>query len=640
MALTPEQTQAILRAKAQGLTKEQAIAQAFSKTPQRPGAAPGRFADAGQDVVETGKGVYNSLRQRVLDTQSVVANPTPGGIATVGGNIPGAVGDIVGGLVTGAAKVGMRQSEEDAVAAKVGSAVNATGVPEAISNTTPETQRNLRAGSGFLDLIGLGVAGKAKSMLTRTPDVKAPGIATPDAPAPRLTDEQVVQTAQQTLQKQADAALDPRAKEEAARAAMSFGERYIGLEPDVKARLQEMGPQKLQEYLDAVHLRNVDDTAPTPYEIGSRNVENAETKLNTVLNDTGSGIGQTRAKLATYKYPQPAIDTIESTFKRELTRLKLNVVNGEVVQPKGTISSASAGDVAALNNLYKDLLTFKQSPTLANGIDLRKNLDAKVKFGKSARDVSNEVDPLSRSVRRVIAEESAKVVGNDAAAELAKYSDFMDAYGDLKSFTERAAGGEYLLRLVLSGRGGDARKLIQTVKEYTGIDLMNDATAMKVVTDVIGNDSTKNLFRQEVSKAGYDVATVVSGSPLGIAEVAYRRLVEYKIDAEEVLKKAAASGITPETLAKAGTAGTLGIIAATVAEDDSDAALGMMLIGMAALTPAAKIIQIDDFVKTQTKRLENMRGEGMSVNNPQYMKIEDSIAKLNKERAALLKAGD
>jgi hypothetical protein len=168
--------------------------------------------------------------------------------------------------------------------------------------------------------------------------------------------------------------------------------------------------------------------------------------------------------------------------------------------------------------------------------------DGKIKFGKSASEVSNSVDPLSRSVRTAIADEAAKIVGPSNAAELTDYSDFMDAFGDLKSYTDRAAGGEYLLRLVLSGRGGDSRKLIEIVKKYTGIDLMNDATAMKVATDVLGNDNTKNLFRQDIQRAGLDAASVLTGNPIGWGSIAWKWAVEKGIDPEEVLKKAAAGG--------------------------------------------------------------------------------------------------
>ena len=307
----------------------------------------------------------------------------------------------------------------------------------------------------------------------------------------------------------------------------------------------------------------ISDTAPTPYEVGGTNVAKAEADLTKILQDTGRGIGQIREKLATFQVGNPGVVSIEKAFSNSLSDLNLTIRNGKVVKTPGAITPVEGGDLSALNKLYQDLKSFKQSPTVSKAIELRKNFDGRIKFGKSARDVSNNVDSLSRQVRKVIAKEAAKVVGKQNAAELTKYSDFMDAFGDLQSFTNRAAGGEYLLRLVLSGRGAEARKLIKTIKEYTGTDLMNDATAMKVSTELLGNEQTRNLFRQEVSNAGYDAAALISGSPTGVLSVIGKRLLDKGIDVEDVLKKAAAAGG--------------GVFALNLMLDEEDLSTAMML---------------------------------------------------------------
>jgi hypothetical protein len=296
----------------------------------------------------------------------------------------------------------------------------------------------------------------------------------------------------------------------------------------------------MREYIDVVNTRNVRDTVPTVQEYGGSYVGKAADAMQGKLTETGSAIGKTRTKLATYQAPIDDVTRIESSFADQLSKLNLELKGGIVQQKPGTISRVSAsGDVKVLQDLYQGLVTFKQSPTLTNLIDLRSSFDSKINFAKRSSEVSNSVDPLSRQVRKDIADTAAKIVGKENAADLKRYSDFMDAYNDIHSFTERAAGSEYLLRLVLSGRGGEARQLIQTVKEYTGIDLMDHATMMQVTLEMLGNSAQKNLFRQEATKAGLDVARLLGGDPSGAAATLFDKTMDRVLNPEKILKEAA-----------------------------------------------------------------------------------------------------
>lgn len=560
MALTFKQQQALINAKEQGLTREQAFARVFEmpKTERR----AGRFSDIGEDIATTARGTFSGIQRRLGDVRDAARAPgqeaarirQEGGTfgdairggadelldipLVAGGNLVGSAVDIAEAPFMAAGRAALTQDEEEAVGGAVQSAMNATGLPQKLAEQTPRTQRNVIAGLSLFEGATAGVgAAVSRPFLGKVQDTVKKVTRRTDTPN---TADDVVEQAQLSLERQAaDTTLSPRVREEAQNAALTFKERYIGLTPDVKNRLQEMGEDKLKEYLDAVHIRNIDDTAPTPYEVGARNVQETQKILEQKLNDTGSEIGRTREQLAKIRVPQTRVEEIDRTFRESINNLDLQIRKGEVLPRANGITPASQGDINALNSLLNDLNTFKQSPTVENAIKLRKNFDAKIKFGKSARDVSNEVDPLARSVRAKIAETAADTVGKEKAELVTQFSEFMDAYGDLQSFTSRRAGGEYLLRLVLSGRGGEARRLIQTIKDYTGVDLMNDATAMKVATETLGNDNTRNLFRQEVSRAGYDAAAVLSGSPTGVVQVVGQRVLDRMVDPEDVLEKAA-----------------------------------------------------------------------------------------------------
>ena len=318
---------------------------------------------------------------------------------------------------------------------------------------------------------------------------------------------------------------------------LNVGEKVIGLTKDVKRRISGK-TSKMQEYIDIAKTRNVDDLAPTPYEYGSQQVRKAVAEMENVLNTTGSKIGQTRTKLGTYKADTTQLAKIENVLNQQADKLNLRIDKGLISQKAGTVAKVGTGDIKALQEIYDNLLTVKSSPTLKNLIDFRGSVDSRINFGKMAREVSGEIDPLARQVRKQIADVGAELVGKTEAQNLAKYSEFMDAYNGLLSYTNRQAGGEYLLRLILSGRGGEARTLVNTIKEFTNIDLMDDATMMKLVTDYLGNEGQKNLFRQEITKAGLDANRILRGDVTGIVGSAVEKAGDVLFDPEKVLLEA------------------------------------------------------------------------------------------------------
>lgn len=326
---------------------------------------------------------------------------------------------------------------------------------------------------------------------------------------------------------------------EQATAQPSVMEKWAGVSPDIKNRIA--GKQdKLKEYFDVAHARNNFDTVPTPLEYGARNVDMAVSKMESLLNDTGSQIGQFRNKINTYKTNIDNVKRIEASFNNQLLKLNLEIKGGTVRQKAGTITRVnSQSEIAVLNDLLKELQIIKQSPDLQRLIDFRNLFDSKINFAKSARDISNSLDPVSRAMRKGIADVAAQIVGKSEAANLAKYADFMDAYNNLRSFTDRKAGAEFLLKQVLSERGGTSRAIIQTIKETTDIDLMDDAVMSSIATDLIGNARQKGLFRQEITKAGLDAASLITGNASGAIGLMFNFLKKGLLNEEKQFLKAA-----------------------------------------------------------------------------------------------------
>lgn len=550
-AFTPDQVRSYNRFRATGFTPEKSLSLVLSPTPTRKTKEEKVKEEDG--ILFGKKSLLSSITDGATDLgqgfQNVADDAEKFGTAQALLQSPIRV---LAGLARGTGRVigGALETVDDLT----GEVVSGAAMPPLTSVLQTETAQDV---IGYLDRVnqkGRGLPGDILEILTAvagTQLLKGPiaevkavirgaGNSLDDflKPVVREAAEDVVEVAPLTATgviRETAEALAPK---------LTLKERAIGITPDVKGRLQEAGEDLTRQYIDIAKTRNVTDTiidgsgnripAPTPYGFAAQRAEAAATELQRLVSETGSVIGKTRERLSTYKATIDQMGVIEKRLVTEVENLNLTITNGKVVRTRG-IQSVSDGDVRAIQDIYDNLKVVKESQKLPDLIEFRSAVDQNIKFGKRASEVSDAIDPLSRALRREVAEVAATVVGKTQAAELAKFSDFMDALADLRSFTDRRAGGEYLLRLVSSGRGDEARRLVETIREYTGIDLMNDATLMTKVTDLIGNDAQKNLFRQEISKAKLDAQAVLSGSPMTMGARAIERTIDFLTDAEEIL---------------------------------------------------------------------------------------------------------
>lgn len=321
-------------------------------------------------------------------------------------------------------------------------------------------------------------------------------------------------------------------------AELTIRDRWAGISPDIKKRIQGKG-EKLKSYFNVAHARNLDDRIPTPLEFATKQVDRAEEALNNVLSDTGSSLGKFREKIKGYRIAIPEIEKVAGDFDNELFRLNLEVKNNAIYQVKGKAQKIGSGEKNLLQTLRDNLLTLKQNPTVEGIIENRMIFDDRINFAKQSRDVSSILDPISRRIRTSLAELNRKTVGKLESKTIDEYSLLREALKELEGYTQKRSGAEFLLKRVLSERGGQPREILNVINKYTGIDLMDDATMAQIATDLIGNSRQKGLFRQEIEKAGLDVAAFLSGNKLGAVQALLKSGKNLVVDTEKQFMRAA-----------------------------------------------------------------------------------------------------
>ena len=570
MALTPQEIEVVKKLKAEGKTTSEIMGFIGGSRGGRPSSISTSSPEMAQqsdflkDAWETTKNVGKTLYgagQNVAESykasQTGERNPIAAGF-DIAGDIVGGVSKAAGDVILGAGKMALSQESEDKVADTVKGVIQpiaespeVKSLVEKFQSLDEYTKQNLRTagniGMALVDILTLkggGAAIDAGTDALKTGTKTLTSIFTDSAPLKTVDDIVEFAASKQEALKPVEQTVKGTTRTVAEQTApkLSIKEEMIGLDPAIKRQLNG-ATKETKEAIDVAIAHNLDSNNPTLMEYLGDNVRKAADEMEKLLNDTGSQIGKARQKLATYEAGIDDVKSIEDVFRKEADRLNLSITeDGRMVPKKGTVAKVtSQGDVKALETLYREFRTVKESPRLTNLLDFRNLVQTNIKFGQTAREISNLVDPLARKVRSSVADILAKIVGKSEAGRLQEYTDFIDAFTDIKGFTDRRAGGEYLLRNVMSGTGGEARTIINTIRNFTGRDLMTDATLLGVVTDLFGNKTQKTLLTQAMENAGLSSVRLLKGDPTATLPVLGNWLKQKFVDPEKILLEATKS---------------------------------------------------------------------------------------------------
>lgn len=541
-------------------------------------------------VVKTGVEFAQSIKPERVEALKDITKNTLQGQTSVGeaklqavGNIAGMVNDYTGEKIGSVAKMiysALPQKAKTAIK-DTGSAIISSSVGRGAEATVekwndfakkyPNVAKDLAAAGNITmlagDVVGATETAKAVGQLAKTTGkslksvgtgVKSFGKDIIDLPSAVKKDLSVISskadsllTGKKAIPKDIDVAkiisknydeLTPAEKLIKAQAEapeLNIKEVLVGMRPDEKKMLMGNG-KEFGEYLDIAKTRNLDNLAETPLEYAAKRVDEAENKLSELLNSTGNEIGDFRKKVADVKVPEADVAKISDVFNSNLAKINLEIVDGKIQPIAGKVAKTlSTNDISTLQELYDNMSVFTNNPTLENAIDTRGLFDSMINYKKGIGEVSDKVDPLSRAVRAEIAKVNASIIGPEEAAKLTEYSNMIEQLNELRTYTKSRSGAEFLLKRVLSERGGKPKELLSAVEKYTDMNLIKDATFSKIATELIGNADQKGLLEQTIKNAGVGASVIMRGNPTKLIESAISKGVSAFVSPEDVYRAAA-----------------------------------------------------------------------------------------------------
>jgi hypothetical protein len=267
-----------------------------------------------------------------------------------------------------------------------------------------------------------------------------------------------------------------------------------------KRTLMDADDLKL-EYMKQFTKSLQDNRIPTVYSLGRERMERAMTMLRNKLTNTGDELGKFREKISTVRVSPDVLDPVVKSFDDEIANKGLRIVNGEIVEIPGRKSALNANERTQLLEMRNDLIDIKANPDLQMLIDVRSKIDSDLNFLKDRRDISNNLDPIGKKIRKQLARINADAIGKEQAGVLQRYSELSDILDNYRKSTSRGNNMEFFLKKIMSERDTSPKGLAEQLKRETGIDLIQDATIIDDITSYLAPKNMRSRFEQEIGRA-------------------------------------------------------------------------------------------------------------------------------------------
>ncbi len=368
----------------------------------------------------------------------------------------------------------------------------------------------------------------------------------------------------------------------------AFRKGLSGITPQVESILKELpDATKVKKFVGATQARAQNIRNPSTEEVAAQGVNKAGNIIKNKLSLVGKQIGEIKEKIAGKAIGQ--VDDVITRFQTDINKrfgleLKRTLKEAEGL-PKGKLfeftkpikdkfkesikpikdrlRDVSPADQKRLLDIFKNLNNLKKKPNVGGASDVIKNLDDLVDFSKIDQFGVNR-DPLKGLLASLRGQINEKV--RSSSSQLAKVNDQFSKLKELESFLAEQAGkdlqrGELLLKRVFSGdKSREAVKLLNQIKEETGLDLVQDAALARFAIEQFGTEAEKSLLSQALQfgargKTGL-IEKGVEAAIKGVTRVKPEKLAEKIITGKEAAKGVVRRGTKAITEAAAVKAAT------------------------------------------------------------------------------------
>jgi len=263
-----------------------------------------------------------------------------------------------------------------------------------------------------------------------------------------------------------------------------------------------------------VYLQEALDTHTNPDAgIGSladSRVTNKMKEVEKQISGVGSDIGKARQSYSKTKVDAGDVSGASKEFNDGLKKLGYRMEGGELVQIKGRDLKLSSAEKSMIKELQIDLKKAESGGNLQEILDRRMNIDTALNKAKSKEGfVDNKTKSLVTGLRKNYKDILTAKGGTVNARLTDEYAEMM---GVMNAYNQASAKGknlEYFLERIMGTRDAKSRKAFDLIKEKTGIDFMEEATAMKLALKVASKDKTSRL-QQAFENAGISIASIVN----------------------------------------------------------------------------------------------------------------------------------
>lgn len=498
-------------------------------------------SDLSEDIKGTGIGIaqaFSDQQQEIRDIEQDVASGElgvgRGFLRQVGASARG-IGRAIGSGVVGLGRTLLPESTEKAIESavqRVGRGAQRTFdlVPEdapiklAISDIQEFAENNPVIAQDIKDLLSAGelvtgAAGAGAAAKAAIPALKRATFDLPDSDGLANSIADSISNDNKTIIQIAnDFDLEPEVINKAIDPTrLTKKEIDAGITPSIKRQIQGKADE-LDLYFEQARKNNLDNRELSPIAFGAERANEIVEEIQDKLRDTGSQIGKDRQKVASVKVPVDDVQKIIDDFDTDLKVAGLQVGNqGVLTQAGGRTTSLTPTEIKKLTEFRGDLLALKADPRTQRLIDVRDKFDNQINFAKSAREVSNQLDPFARKVRANVAEINRGVLGAEKSAQLERFSElatFIDDWN--KTAGRQGERTELFLRRLLSSKDRLNKDLVELIEKETGKDLLDVAQFSHIATEVLGGPSSQSLLRQQITNSNLDVVDLLQTNVAGL----------------------------------------------------------------------------------------------------------------------------